>query len=132
MGNLLPDTLVLLASGCAFALVAGGAFVALRAYEAFRQEWLSEGGGAAAAGLRESMLLGLLRKAVLVPVSPVNARFVPKRFYAPVSTLLIRGHRKREEAWRSGANCRHGTPTRPQARTHGTPAACRRRWSYDR
>ena len=90
MGNLLPDTLGLLAGAVAFALVAGIAFVALRAYEAFRQEWLSQGGGAAAAGLRESILLGLVRKAVLVPASPINARFVPQRFYAPISTLLRR------------------------------------------
>jgi len=90
MENLLPDTLGLLAGAVAFALVAGIAFVALRAYEAFRQEWLSQGGGAAAAGLRESMLLGLVRKAMLVPVSPINARFVPKRFYGKVSTFLRR------------------------------------------
>jgi tight adherence protein C len=90
MGNLVPDTLGLLAGACAFALVAGIAFVAIRAYESFRAQWLAGGGGSASLGLRESMLLGLVRKAVLVPVSPVNARFVPKRFYAPVSALLRR------------------------------------------
>jgi tight adherence protein C len=90
MGNLVPDTLGLLAGACAFALVAGIAFVAIRAYESFRAQWLAGGGGSASLGLRESMLLGLVRKAVLVPVSPVNARFVPRRFYAPVSALLRR------------------------------------------
>jgi len=90
MGNLLPDTLGLLAAACAFVLVAGLAFVAIRAYEAFRQQWFSEGGGSLAPGLRESMLLGLVRKAVLVPVSPINARFVPQRFYTPVSAFLRR------------------------------------------
>jgi tight adherence protein C len=90
MGNLLPDTLGLLAGACAFAIVAGIALVAIRAYQAFRDQWLRDGGAGAALGLRESMLLGLVRKAVLVPVSPLNARFVPKRFYAPVSTLLRR------------------------------------------
>jgi tight adherence protein C len=90
MGNLLPDTLGLLAGACAFALVAGIAFVAIRAYQAFSDQWLADGGGSAALGPRESMLLGLVRKAVLVPVSPINARCVPKRFYAPVSTLLRR------------------------------------------
>jgi tight adherence protein C len=93
MGNFLSDTLGLLAAACAFVLVAGLAFVAMRAYEAFRQQWFSEGGGSLAPGLRESMLLGLVRRAVLVPFSPINARFVPKRFYAPVSALLRRaGH----------------------------------------
>jgi hypothetical protein len=90
MGNLLPDTLGLLGGACAFALVAGVAFVAIRAYEDFREQWLRDGGAGAALGLRESVLLGLVRKAVLGPVSPINAHFVPKRFYAPVSTLLRR------------------------------------------
>jgi tight adherence protein C len=90
MGNLLPQTLGLLAAACAFVLVAGVAFVGIRAYDDFRQLWFSEGGGSLAPGLRESMLLGLVRKAVLVPVSPVNARLVPKRFYAPASALLRR------------------------------------------
>src|SRR5256885_7485018 len=90
MGNLVPDTLGLLAGACAFALAFGMAFVAIRAYEEFREDWLGQGGGSAAHGLRESMLLGLVRKAVLVPVSPINARLAPQRFYAPVSTLLRR------------------------------------------
>src|SRR5437764_506221 len=90
MGNLLPDTLGLLAGACAFALAFGIAFVAIRAYESFQKECFGNGGGGAALGVRESMLLGLVRKALLVPVSPINARFVPKRFYAPVSTLLRR------------------------------------------
>jgi tight adherence protein C len=90
MGNLLPETLGLLAAACAFALVGAIAFVAIRAYESFRLEWLDQGGASAALGQRESMLLGLIRKAVLVPVSPINARFVPKRFHAPVTTLLRR------------------------------------------
>jgi tight adherence protein C len=90
MGNFLPDTLGLLAAACAFVLVAGLALVAIRAYEAFQKQWFSEGGGSSAPGVRESMLLGLVRKAVLVPVSPVNARFVPKRFYTPVSAFLRR------------------------------------------
>ena len=90
MGNLLPDTLGLLAGACAFALAFGIAFVAIRAYESFQKECFGNGGGGAALGVRESMLLGLVRRALLVPVSPVNARFVAKRFYAPVSTLLRR------------------------------------------
>ena len=90
MGNLLPDALGLLAGGCAFALAGGVAFVAVRAYESFHEEWVGAGGGGAALGLRESMFLGLVRKAVLVPVSPINARFLPKRFYVPVSALLRR------------------------------------------
>src|SRR5437868_2157208 len=90
MGNLLPDTLGLLAGACAFALAFGIAFVAIRAYESFQKECFGNGGGGAALGVGESMLLGLVRRALLVPVSPVNARFVAKRFYAPVSTLLRR------------------------------------------
>src|SRR2546423_1883097 len=90
MGNLLPDTLGLLAGGCAFALVGGVAFVAVRGYESFHEEWLGAGGGGAAPGLRDSMLLGFVRKAVLVPISPINARLVPERFYPPVSALLRR------------------------------------------
>jgi tight adherence protein C len=90
MGNFWSDTLGLLAAACAFVLVAGLALVAIRAYEAFQKNWFSEGGGSSAPGLRESMLLGLVRTAVLVPVSPINARFVPKRFYTPVSAFLRR------------------------------------------
>src|SRR5437870_692751 len=90
MENLLPDTLGLLAGASAFALASGISFVAIRAYQAFREEWTRDAGGAAAPGIRESMLLGLVRKGVLVPVSPLNARFVPKRFYAQVSALLRR------------------------------------------
>src|SRR3954463_5246911 len=90
MGNVLPDTLGLLAGASAFTLVGGVAFVAIRAYESFRQEWLGNGGAGATLGPRESMVLGLVRRALLVPVSPINARFVPKRFYTPISALLRR------------------------------------------
>jgi tight adherence protein C len=87
MGNLVPDTLGLLASACAFVLVAGIAFVVVRAYEQFQEEWL-RAGGAGAVDVRQSMLIGLLRKVALVPLSPLNVRFVPARFYPRASGLL--------------------------------------------
>ncbi|MFL5439501.1 MAG: type II secretion system F family protein [Myxococcales bacterium] len=89
MGNLVPDTLGLLASACAFLLVAGIAFFVVRAYEQFQEEWL-RAGGAGAVDARQSMLVGLLRKLALVPLSPLNARFVPARFYPRASGLLRR------------------------------------------
>src|SRR4051812_14370964 len=36
------------------------------------------------------MLVGLLRKLALVPLAPLNARFVPERFYPRTSGLLRR------------------------------------------
>ena len=89
--NLLPDSLGLLASACAFTLVAGIAFVAVRAYATFREQWLRDASGAPSAqGIRESMLLGLVRRVALVPLAPLNARFVPARFHPPVSAMLRR------------------------------------------
>lgn len=89
MGKIIPELLGLVAGLCAFALASGITWLLLRAYASFREEWLRENGAAAAFG-RESMLLGLLRRAVLSPLSPINARFLPERWFARFSLTLRR------------------------------------------